>query len=328
MIEHGFGVALYRIRCTFRRRWAGYLSLVLLVGLVGGLGLGSLAAARRTQSSFSTFLAGTNPSDLQVSIYSNSVAEAANPNYNPSLTEAIARLPDVRHVAAGVEVTGAPLTADGAPRLRVTGLAYPGCQRQRALLHPGPPGGHPRAPGVAAAARRDRDGARGRQALGLPRRSGDPVRLLLDCAAEPAGLRHQCRATGPARQHATRRAGVVELGDRGGRRRHAADLPSAHARVRQGVARAHERAVHRCPGLRDPDGRGCGDGAGRRARGRPSDPAGRHLHRPSAGAGGGQGRSLAQADLHRAGRVRWRGPPGRAPHRGAADRAPAPRGIR
>ncbi len=125
VIEHGFGVALYRIRCTFRRRWAGYLSLVLLVGLVGGLGLGSLAAARRTQSSFSTFLAGTNPSDLQVSIYSNSVAEAGNPNYNPSLTEAIARLPDVRHVAAGVEVTGAPLTADGAPRLRVTGLAYP-----------------------------------------------------------------------------------------------------------------------------------------------------------------------------------------------------------
>ena len=70
MIEHGFGVALYRIRSTFGRRWAGYLSMVVLVGLVGGLGLGSLAAARRTQSSFSTFLAATNPSDLLVSVYS------------------------------------------------------------------------------------------------------------------------------------------------------------------------------------------------------------------------------------------------------------------
>ena len=126
VIEHGFGVALYRIRRTFRRRWPGYLSLVLLVGLVGGLGLGSLAAARRTQSSFSTFLAGTNPSDLLVSIYSGNLSQAANPNYNAVLdARPSSGWPDVRHVAAGVEVTGAPLTADGAPRLRVLGLAYP-----------------------------------------------------------------------------------------------------------------------------------------------------------------------------------------------------------
>ncbi len=125
MIEHGFGVALYRIRCTFRRRWAGYLSLVLLVGLVGGLGLGSLVAARRTQSSFSTFLAGTNPSDLLVSVYSGNSGGSANPSYSPRLTQAIARLPGVLHVAPGLELTGAPLTSDGSPRLRVTGLAYP-----------------------------------------------------------------------------------------------------------------------------------------------------------------------------------------------------------
>ena len=41
-----------------------------MVALIGGLGLGSLAAARRTQSSFSVLLAATNPSDLDVSIYS------------------------------------------------------------------------------------------------------------------------------------------------------------------------------------------------------------------------------------------------------------------
>jgi hypothetical protein len=124
LIRQAVGVAGYRIRSTFRRRWTGYISLVVLVGLVGGLGLGSLAAARRTQSSFSTFLNRTNPSDLLVSVYGGG-AGSTNPSYDPRLTQAIARLPGVLHVAPGLEVTGAPLSADGSPRIRVTGLAFP-----------------------------------------------------------------------------------------------------------------------------------------------------------------------------------------------------------
>ncbi|MEY2570113.1 MAG: hypothetical protein QOE63_463, partial [Acidimicrobiaceae bacterium] len=54
-------VVLYRLRATFGRRWAGYLTLVLLVGVLGGLALGAVAGARRTQSSFPSFLASTNP---------------------------------------------------------------------------------------------------------------------------------------------------------------------------------------------------------------------------------------------------------------------------
>ncbi len=124
MIEQRLAVARYRTRATFRHRWGSYVSLIVLVALIGGLGLGSLAAARRTQSSFSTFLASTNPSDLTVSVYGGGVS-AANPDYDPALTTAIARLPGVRHVAAAFELTGAPLTADGSPRLRVMGEAYP-----------------------------------------------------------------------------------------------------------------------------------------------------------------------------------------------------------
>ena len=120
-----FGVAGYRVRATFRRRWASYVALMILVGLVGGLGLGSLAAARRTQSSFSTFLAATNPSDLTVSVYSGGSGGTANPDYDPDLTARIAHLPGVRHVAAGFELTGAPLTPGGTPRIRVTGEAFP-----------------------------------------------------------------------------------------------------------------------------------------------------------------------------------------------------------
>jgi hypothetical protein len=68
VIERGLGLARYRLQSTLRHRCGGYLAVIVLVGLVGGLGLGSLAAARRTQSSFSTFLATTDPSDLIVSI--------------------------------------------------------------------------------------------------------------------------------------------------------------------------------------------------------------------------------------------------------------------
>ena len=62
-------VARFRVRTTLRRQWVGCLTIVLLIGLVSGVGLGSLSAARRTQSSFSTFLASTNPSDLGVAAF-------------------------------------------------------------------------------------------------------------------------------------------------------------------------------------------------------------------------------------------------------------------
>jgi putative ABC transport system permease protein len=113
------------MRATLGHRWRAYVVFVVLVGFLGGLGLGGLAAARRTQSSFSSFLAASNPSDLYVSVYGLQSGAVGNPNYDPALTSAIARLPGVTHVAAGFVVIGAPLTRTGAPRIRATGLAYP-----------------------------------------------------------------------------------------------------------------------------------------------------------------------------------------------------------
>lgn len=63
-MQHVLRVAWYRLRVTIRRRWSGYLSLALLIGLVGGLAMGSIAGARQTQSSYPQFLASTNPSEL------------------------------------------------------------------------------------------------------------------------------------------------------------------------------------------------------------------------------------------------------------------------
>jgi hypothetical protein len=103
--------AWYRFRCTFGQRWTGYLALVLLLGLVGGLALGSLAAARRTQAAFPAYLASTNPSDLTV--LTGSFGDAGSSGYDPVLIAKIAALPGVRHVTSYVGLNVAVLAPDG-----------------------------------------------------------------------------------------------------------------------------------------------------------------------------------------------------------------------
>ena len=76
-------------------RWGGYLALVLLVGFVGGLAMGSVAAARRTQSAFPAYLASTNPSDLTVL---TGLYGVAGSRLRPGGHREIAALPHVRRV--------------------------------------------------------------------------------------------------------------------------------------------------------------------------------------------------------------------------------------
>jgi len=47
----------YRFRATFAQRRGGYIAIVVLLALVGGVALGALAGARRTQTSYPTYLA-------------------------------------------------------------------------------------------------------------------------------------------------------------------------------------------------------------------------------------------------------------------------------
>jgi hypothetical protein len=99
-------VAWYRFRATFGRRWPGYLALAVLIGLVGGVALGSVTAARRTDASYPKFLASTNPSDLVVEPFTKT-------NYSPGFLRQLARLPHVKGVAAAVPLTAATLTPGG-----------------------------------------------------------------------------------------------------------------------------------------------------------------------------------------------------------------------
>ena len=103
-------VAWYRFRTTFRRRWAGYLSIVLLIGLVGGLAMASIAGARRTQSAFPAYLRATDASDLQ--FQSSSVVSTFSAE---NLDEKLAHLPHVAHVASAPYLLVIPAAPDGKP---------------------------------------------------------------------------------------------------------------------------------------------------------------------------------------------------------------------
>ncbi len=107
-------VARYRFQTTFRQRRGGYLALVLLIGLVGGLAIGVVAAARRTQSSFPRFLAGTKPSD----VYSNAFL---NPTPDGKIVP-VARIAHVTKFESQADLAVGPVPLNGAPpRALITG---------------------------------------------------------------------------------------------------------------------------------------------------------------------------------------------------------------
>jgi putative ABC transport system permease protein len=108
-----FRVAWYRFARTLRRRWTGYLAITLLLGLVGGLAIGSVAAARRTQGAYAAYLAATNPSDLTVLTGLSGATGASG--YDPAVIKKIAALPGVRHVASYAELNVAILGLNGQP---------------------------------------------------------------------------------------------------------------------------------------------------------------------------------------------------------------------
>ncbi len=95
--------SLYRFRATFRRRWAGYVWLVVLVGVVGGVSMAAIAGARRTQSSFPVFEASTNPSDLQSF---EEFAPATNIGFSQHVNREIAHLPFVKSATPVVGFDG------------------------------------------------------------------------------------------------------------------------------------------------------------------------------------------------------------------------------
>jgi FtsX-like permease family len=106
-------LAWYRFRATFRRRWTGYLTIVLLVGLVGGVAMGAIAGARRTQSAFPSYLAATDASELTMQASSN-VSQYTSEQIE-KLGQHLARLPRVTRLAIAPNLFVVPLGPHGRP---------------------------------------------------------------------------------------------------------------------------------------------------------------------------------------------------------------------
>ncbi len=107
------GPAWYRLATTVGRRWTGYLAIVLLIGLIGGLAMGAIAGARRTGVSYATYLASTDPSDLTVTLGVASCPTCSG--YSPTVEPTLAKLPHVERVEGSIETYGQVLEPDGTP---------------------------------------------------------------------------------------------------------------------------------------------------------------------------------------------------------------------
>jgi len=116
-------VAWYRFGVTFGGRWRGYLSLVLLIGLTGGVAMGAAAGARRTQSSFDAAAGRVHSSDLFALTRVFNPTIGLNTGYDAAVISAIARLPHVKHVETQVGLNTAPLGPDGVPLAAAQGIA-------------------------------------------------------------------------------------------------------------------------------------------------------------------------------------------------------------
>ena len=106
-------VGWYRFVATFRVRWSGYVTIILLVGLLGSLSMASIAGARRTQSSFATLMARANSSQLfgLTGVYNPTIGQIG---YSPALNKRIEHLRYVKDVKSLIDMNLIVLNAKGA----------------------------------------------------------------------------------------------------------------------------------------------------------------------------------------------------------------------
>jgi hypothetical protein len=105
----------YRLRATFGAELPYFVSVVLLVGALGGLSMGAVAAARSTQSSFSDYVASSHVPDLYVLDGVVNPTIGLDSGYNPALLRKLSRLPHVARVESRVELDMGPVLPNGQP---------------------------------------------------------------------------------------------------------------------------------------------------------------------------------------------------------------------
>jgi hypothetical protein len=103
----------YRYRSTFRNRWPSYVALALFIAILGGVAMGTVAGARRTESSFGTLLNRSDSSQLEAPLQFYNPQAGFNSGYSPSAIEKLRSLAHVTNVESIVGVNAYPLGPHG-----------------------------------------------------------------------------------------------------------------------------------------------------------------------------------------------------------------------
>ena len=110
------GVAWYRFRVTFGRRRGGYLSVVVLIGLIGGIAMASISRRPAHPIVLSDLLGQHQPIGHDGLRVHPEWRRCGRPHWRPRL----AHLPDVKRVTDLVGPNFIPLAKNGAPRLNTS----------------------------------------------------------------------------------------------------------------------------------------------------------------------------------------------------------------
>jgi MacB-like periplasmic core domain/FtsX-like permease family len=107
--------AWYRFRATFRSELPYLITVIVLVGALGGLAMAAVAAARSTESSFTDYVTASHVPQLYVLDGFINPTIGLDSAYNPGLLRTLAHLPHVERVESTVELNMGPLSASGQP---------------------------------------------------------------------------------------------------------------------------------------------------------------------------------------------------------------------
>ena len=99
-------VLRYRLVVGCHRQRSAYLSIVLLVGLVGGLSMAGVAGGRKTASSFITYLTSTKPSTIGVFSRYVDPALGFRTGYDAAVQRTISHLPLVARASSAIVFDG------------------------------------------------------------------------------------------------------------------------------------------------------------------------------------------------------------------------------
>jgi FtsX-like permease family len=102
----------YRFATTLRRRAGSYLAVALVIALLGGAAIASIAGARRTASSFHALAAATDAPDFVVL---TGLFGPEPSGYDPKLVARLARLPGVAGIESEGGYSATEVSADGRP---------------------------------------------------------------------------------------------------------------------------------------------------------------------------------------------------------------------